>query len=137
MQVLGTLTSLDIATARGAHARWMSATRPCLSDPSSADRGCACIHAARHPLLLQRALPSLPAIPGLDEPEATTPKRAGRTAQAALQEAGSEAGQSGAWQPQPVDLLIPPAVRVAAVTGPNTGAPLVRHCLQLNVGCME
>lgn len=109
LQVLDALTALDIATARGRHAAWMSGTRPCfLSARQAGDFGCTWIHAACHPLLLQRVLPPLPAIPTDDEVKSEQPAASSREAR-------------GAWQLQPVDLLVPPNVRVAAVTGPNTG----------------
>lgn len=122
-QVLEALTALDIANARGRHAGWISGVRPVFLSRSAAQMsGCMAIHAARHPLLLQRGLAPLPLIPGFDE--ASDPFRAevgGHQADKNEHQHPDQQQQPSTWRPHPVDLLVPPDTTVAAVTGPNTG----------------
>ena len=124
-QVLEALTGLDIATARGRHAALLSAVQPQFLDPSNDASGCMSVHDARHPLLLQRGLSPLPNIPGQDEEDPFATDFSNREPHRASTSGRGEeqAFEQQAWRPQPVDLLVPPGVQVAAVTGPNTGGP--------------
>lgn len=126
-QVLEALTALDIANARGRHAGWISGVRPVFLSRSAAQMsGCMAIHAARHPLLLQRGLAPLPLIPGFDE--ASDPFRAevgGHQADKNEHQDPDQQQQPSTWRPHPVDLLVPPDTTVAAVTGPNTGVHIL------------
>ena len=129
MQVMEALTALDIANARSRHAAWMSATRPeFVAANDRANSGCMSVLAARHPLLLQRVLSALPAIPGQDaSADEFSPAQLSSRSDTISGSADSHADQQGekAGTPQPVDVLVPPGVRVAAVTGPNTGGAVL------------
>ena len=130
-QVLHAVMDLDIATARGRHAAWMSACRPTWVNRSSTASGCMTLHAARHPLLLQRVLPPLPRIPGLGDAEAesmgitmspqTLYGHSVTTLSKSVPVPQPAESQQQSWKLQPLDLLVPPGARVAVVTGPNTG----------------
>lgn len=118
MQVITAYTTLDIAAARAKHACWLSAVQP---DFLQQSQGCVHLEAAFHPLLLQRKLAPLPAIPGLDDPDDSYDQDSSgsRAGPSAVDE--TQQRESREWKLQPVDFSVPARARVAAVTGPNTG----------------
>lgn len=63
--VLGSITALDVASARGRHATWLGAATPprFLSEQEAAAGGPVQLPHAWHPLLLQPSLAPLPAPP--------------------------------------------------------------------------
>ncbi len=67
-QVLESVTALDVAAARAAHAAWLGGARPRLLRPGAAG-GCVAVRGMRHPLLLARALHPLPAPPAAADAE--------------------------------------------------------------------
>ena len=74
----------------------------------------------RHPLLLEASLPALPMPPApdtllLEDEEARAEAAAAAAEQWAARAARAKAGP--APLPRPVDLTIPPGIRVVAVTG--------------------
>ena len=115
-QVIEALTALDIAMARGRYADWMSGSHPHFVKPGAREFGCMTVHAAQHPLLLQRALPPLPAIPGFDDASQEGPMHRPDAEPDQAKQQGNQL-----FQIQPIDLVVPPGATAAAVTGPNTG----------------
>jgi len=67
-QVLESVTALDVAAARAAHAAWLGGARPRLLRPGAAG-GCVAVRGMRHPLLLARALRPLPTPPAAADAE--------------------------------------------------------------------
>ncbi|KAI8474386.1 MAG: hypothetical protein J3K34DRAFT_139599, partial [Monoraphidium minutum] len=127
--LLATVAQLDIAAARGRHAEWLGGVRPEFAG-ASGDRGePASLHvaAALHPLLLEPALPALPRPPSADD----APFAANFSAVPSFfGTPGGAAPRSGpAPRPRPLDLRVPPAKRIVAITGPNTGGKTV--CLKV------
>jgi DNA mismatch repair protein MutS2 len=143
---LAGVAALDLAAARAAHARWLSAREPTLTDAAAAPG--VDLRGARHPLLLAPALPPLPSgppagggaapafgpmaelaiVPGLFEAvagaraPAPAPRRGAPSAPASAPPLDAAAAAPAAVRgPVPVDLLVPPGARVALLTGPNTG----------------
>lgn len=117
-----TLTSLDIVAARARHAEWLTAVRPqFLGTDQEEGPGCVSVHAACHPLLLQRVLPTLPVIPGADDPDESHDEADWHANASKAAHEKAPAVKEG-WQPQTVNFEVPAGVSVAAVTGPNTGA---------------
>ncbi|KFM24482.1 Endonuclease MutS2 [Auxenochlorella protothecoides] len=91
------LCALDLASARAAHARWLGAQRPTFGAGVE-------LEGMRHPALL-----------GVSLGHASGGEEAGAE--------GARASPTPSLPPPPVPigLHIPPASRVAAITGPNTG----------------
>lgn len=126
------ILELDVINARAQHGKWLSGMRPRFLTGESSTTGCVHLPGARHPLLMQRALPPLPDLLEFDEGEFENSFTGGV---AALQLGGldeMDAPQSfeedsddqtalDAKLPQPVDLTVPPGNTSVIVTGPNTG----------------
>ncbi|GAB4822194.1 hypothetical protein N2152v2_009240 [Parachlorella kessleri] len=88
--LLVSLTSLDIATARARHARWLGATRPAfISREQARATGLVRIPRAWHPLLLQPCLPPLPMPPTVDLPSGALPAYGSSSGGGAGSEGGS------------------------------------------------
>lgn len=126
LQVMKAVVELDIITARAQHAAWIGGVAPAFDDSRVHLPG------ARHPLLLQPALPPLPETPEYDDSEFAT-SFTGQIASPlglATAEPVDVAPPARRDPPQPVDLCVPPGKTSVIVTGPNTGqllAELLHH----------
>ena len=145
MQVMAAVVQLDIINARALHATWLSGLRPQFNRPGSS-KGSVSLPGARHPLLLARSLPPLPAVVDHDD-RAFENSFMGRVAPLEESEFGGGGGGSGggpdaeadeasvqkAQLPQPVDLTIPPGKASVILTGPNTGGSAAHSVLLCNL----
>lgn len=126
-QLLGAVTALDVVAARAAHAAWLGGVRPRFT-PWGGEPGpgqpLLQVPGALHPLLLAPALAPLPRAPSrgdltpdlVEAPAWATPVEG-----QGQQRAGGGGGGGVGARPQPLDLVVPGAARVVAITGPNTG----------------
>jgi hypothetical protein len=137
-QLLGGVTALDVVAARAAHAAWLGGVRPRFTQWSR-DRGQGPaqpplqVPGALHPLLLAPALSPLPRAPArgdltpdlVEAPAWATPVEEQQQGGQGQRRGGGGGGGGGAAggvsRPQPLDLVVPKAARVVAITGPNTG----------------
>uniref|UniRef100_A0A383W1M4 DNA mismatch repair proteins mutS family domain-containing protein n=1 Tax=Tetradesmus obliquus TaxID=3088 RepID=A0A383W1M4_TETOB len=143
-ELLGAVTALDIVAARAKHASWLGAVRPAFTSSSgSSSSSSSPMHmpGARHPLLMQGALPPLPRPVSIDDASfeadfvppplwASAAGSSGSSSSSDDDEAdaglnGSDGVQSSRPMPKPLDLRVPGDVRVVAITGPNTGGKTV------------
>ncbi|KAF6262465.1 hypothetical protein COO60DRAFT_628397 [Scenedesmus sp. NREL 46B-D3] len=140
-ELLGAVTALDIVAARAKHSAWLGAVRPAFSSAtSSSSSSPVYVPGARHPLLMQAALPRLPRPPSVDDaafesdfvPPPLWASVAGGSSSssdsdddAAAVSNGSGRAQGSRPLPKPLDLRVPADVRVVAITGPNTGGKTV------------
>ena len=143
---MAAIVQLDIINARALHAAWLSGLRPQFHRPG-ASKGSVSLPGARHPLLLARSLPPLPAVMEHDD-RAFDNSFMGRVAP--LEESdfsgGGDGGGGGpaaeadesssmrkAQLPQPVDLTIPQGKASVILTGPNTGGSAAHSVLLSNL----
>ncbi|KAF8057679.1 NPC1 [Scenedesmus sp. PABB004] len=162
--LLESVTQLDLVAARAKHAAWLGAVRPEFTGDASSGGGAGSgapgggapldalqapgasplfLPGARHPLLLQAALPPLPRPPSGEDaafesdfvPPPLWALAAGGGSSGSASSSGSDSdGDAGADDapaprrapPQALDLRAPGGVtRVVAITGPNTGGKTV------------
>lgn len=132
--LLVAVAGLDIAAARAGHAAWLGGRRPVFADDGvigvgiNAQQSPMQLSGALHPLLLAPALAPLPRPPSPEDaafesdfaapPSWGAPPPSGSRSQAS-------SPQNTAPRPRPLDLSVPPAARVVAITGPNTGGKTV------------
>ena len=141
---MAAIVQLDIINARALHATWLSGLRPRFHRPG-ASKGSVNLPGARHPLLLARSLPPLPAVVGHDD-RAFENSFMGRVAPLEESDFGGGDGSGGgpdaepdessmrrAQLPQPVDLTIPLGKASVILTGPNTGGSAAHSVLLCNL----
>jgi hypothetical protein len=140
-ELLDAVTALDIVAARANHAAWLGAVRPAFL-PSSSGSSSSPVYmpGARHPLLMQVALPPLPRPPSVDDasfesdfvpPPLWASVSGGSSSssdsdgEAGMGSNGNGGAQGSRPMPKPLDLRVPGDVKVVAITGPNTGGKTV------------
>ncbi|GLC46171.1 hypothetical protein PLESTB_001197300 [Pleodorina starrii] len=145
LQLLDSVTCLDVVAARAKHSRWLGGVRPSFE----IEPGASPLHVpgARHPVLMQRGLPPLPQPPSVDDnrfdrdfqaagawelrrvfvPDGPRPGEMpypGSTTGGGAEGEGEE-GPMQQLLPRPLDLRVPSGRSVVAITGPNTGGKTV------------
>lgn len=146
LAMLAAATRLDVIAARAAHGRWLRGTRPTFvgddddgGGGSGGPEGGWAVHlaGARHPVLMQPALAPLPQPPSSEDNSfgrnftERPPWEAQLLAVAPPAPAPppSASGGGPAALPRPLDLRIPAAARVVAITGAQrTRAPARAAC---------
>ncbi|XP_058082504.1 uncharacterized protein LOC131230630 [Magnolia sinica] len=116
------ILELDLASARGAHARWINGVCPVLTDrcealDSNAPGGSLSvdIEGIRHPLLIESSLSSLTSIPASD---------LGSSVRLNWMNGKMKLGRLPAGRadfPVPLDIKIGQTTKVVVISGPNTG----------------
>jgi DNA mismatch repair protein MutS2 len=147
LAMLAAATRLDVIAARAAHGRWLRGTRPTFvgdgddggggSEGGGPEGGWA-VHlpGARHPVLMQPALAPLPQPPSSEDNSfgrnftERPPWEAQLLAVAPQAPAPppSASGGGAAALPRPLDLRIPAAARVVAITGARAREPARAAC---------
>ncbi|CAD7699368.1 unnamed protein product [Ostreobium quekettii] len=121
--IMESVASLDVVNARAEHSKWLGGVRPkFLSTEQIRDGYRACLPQARHPILMQRALPPLREPPSAsDAPFANNFREPTKPFQ--VDPPGDSAQQDSPEcdLPVPIDLVVPVGTAVVALTGPNTG----------------
>lgn len=150
--MLQAVTALDIVAARAKHARWCGGVRPLLLDNTSttttttnssssmmdaAGLSPLNLPGATHPLLLQLSLPPLPRPPSEDDASFATNFTQPPLSALATASGSSSSDDGDTYTPcisqqqglartaKPLELVVPNAARVVAITGPNTGGKTV------------